>query len=139
MPHIPKSEYEDVYNGRLPLTPGRLTWLVTNELVNYVIERGLSYNTILEIRVALENAGGPPTTPLMHQIQKAVATIVETPLSTQWKEIFGNAWDEFYRLVAGPYEDRAIKRNGNAYERLFEHLAKEDKSWTNTSSNCKKC
>lgn len=123
MPHIPKDEYEPVRNGGMLPTAGRLNWLVTDTIIDFINKEGLCYMAIDEVRVAIEelkagvNLASQLTGAIRAALSKAYPTLVLS--EPQRKALFGNVWDEFYRLVAGPYENEAMNRNGNAYERLW--------------------
>ncbi|MGD9724861.1 MAG: hypothetical protein AB7V39_00435 [Nitrospiraceae bacterium] len=122
MPHIPKSEYEPVRNGGMLPTPGRLNWLVSDTIIDYVNLRGLSYQTIHEVRVAIQELKmGSMFTELASKIASALRSAYPGHRMdvAEQEALFGNVWDEFYRVVAGPYENEAMNKNGNAYERLW--------------------
>lgn len=79
MPYIRKEDRLALLNRPAEST-GELNYKISDLIVDYVTDEGLSYKTINDVIGALEGAKL-----------------------------------EFYRRVAAPYEDGAIKRNGDIY------------------------
>jgi hypothetical protein len=56
MPYISKSDRDRLNSGLAATEPGELNYIITNEIVNYIRTKGLSYATINEIVGVLECA-----------------------------------------------------------------------------------
>lgn len=56
MPYINQRQREMLFKGVAPENPGQLNYLITNMVIDYVMEVGLSYQAINDVRGALGGA-----------------------------------------------------------------------------------
>lgn len=56
MPYIHHVIRTDLNGGRAPSTPGELNYTITNVLLHYIEDKGLSYGTINDIMGAMSSA-----------------------------------------------------------------------------------
>lgn len=56
MPYITQKQREMLFKGVAPENPGQLNYLITNLVIDYVMEVGLSYQAINDVSGALTEA-----------------------------------------------------------------------------------
>ena len=108
-------------DGQYPTTPGEVNYLVSVMIANHVRRHpdGLRYHVINDVIAQLETVihgngrAALEKDSLAHEII-GMLQLVRLPV-LQVVGAVRCAQMEFYRRVAAPYEDAAIKKNGDVY------------------------
>lgn len=118
MPYIEQEARKELLD-RPVMTIGELNYMMSLCIIGYVNKYDLSYATIHDIYNAMEII----RTGRDRYNNELAVTISNIPISDDseitHKDVqltAGLAWTEFYRRIAGPYEDLKARQNGDVYE-----------------------
>lgn len=123
MPYIKQEDRSKVLNIGIANTPGELNYLLSHMVHNFVLRKGLSYATIVDVEVSIhrvvEKCLGLKHTKKDNELVLQLFSVLkrhehideEVRLVT-----LGLVGAEFYRTVAGPYEDKKRLENGSVSE-----------------------
>lgn len=119
MPYIDKSRREELAKEvvREAKTRGELNYLITLRMIEELNKRGKSYNNMNDIIGEMKDNYYSLDHIEKSKFQKDINSIKEWARITYTEKVgvIECAVLEFYRRVVAPYEDEAIKRNGDVY------------------------
>lgn len=120
MPYIPQDRYLE--GAHRPATVGELNYVMTCHAIGYVLKHGLRYEHLNHVIGSFEQA--------IHSDDEESMSGLAITIRNAARNFWNNQPDllktgvagaikcaqmEFYRRVVGPYEDKAIAKNGDVY------------------------
>lgn len=120
MPYIKQELRESLHKSLTPSNVGELNYLLSCWMNDFIVQHGKNYRNLSEAmdRVRRVLKGTRSFSDYIYLPDRYINVS-----GLEFNEVERAVHDsiaEFYRRVAGPYEDTAIEKNGDCYDEILE-------------------